>query len=59
MLGVQRSSVTLIARKLQESGLITYRRGIHVLDVEALRDSSCECYPAINGHSPGLAAVRQ
>jgi CRP-like cAMP-binding protein len=51
MLGVQRSSVTLVARKLQESGLINYRRGrIHVLDVEALRDSSCECYQAINGH---------
>ncbi len=39
MLGVQRSSVTLVARKLQESD----RRGrIHVLDVEALRESSCE-----------------
>jgi CRP-like cAMP-binding protein len=33
MLGVQRTSVTLIARKLQESGLIKYRRGhIEVLD---------------------------
>jgi CRP-like cAMP-binding protein len=49
MLGVQRSSVTLVARKLQEVGLITYRRGrIHVLDVEALRDSCCECYGTIN-----------
>ena len=49
MLGVQRSSVTLVARKLQEAGLINYRRGrIHVLDVEALRESSCECYAAIN-----------
>jgi CRP-like cAMP-binding protein len=49
MLGVQRSSVTLVARKLQEAGLITYRRGrIHVLDVESLRDSSCECYAAIS-----------
>jgi Crp-like helix-turn-helix domain len=49
MLGVQRSSVTLVARKLQEAGLINYRRGrIHVLDVESLRDSCCECYAAIN-----------
>jgi CRP-like cAMP-binding protein len=51
MLGVQRSSVTLVARKLQESGLIRYRRGhIHVLDVEGLQDTCCECYAAINLH---------
>lgn len=51
MLGVQRSSVTLVARKLQEAGLINYRRGrIHVLDVEGLQDACCECYAAINRH---------
>ena len=51
MLGVQRSSVTLVARKLQEGGLIRYRRGrINVLDVEGLQDSCCECYAAINKH---------
>ena len=51
MLGVQRSSVTLVARKLQEAGLIRYRRGhIHALDLDALHDSSCECYGAINAH---------
>jgi Mn-dependent DtxR family transcriptional regulator len=68
MLGVQRSSVTLIARKLQEAGLIRYRRGrIQVLEVEGLHDSCCECYAAINRHfdqlvgwSPGLdPRVRQ
>ena len=51
MLGVQRSSVTLVARKLQQAGLINYRRGrIHLLDVEGLQDSCCECYGAINAH---------
>jgi CRP-like cAMP-binding protein len=51
MLGVQRSSVTLVARKLQDAGLIRYRRGrIQVLDVEGLQDSCCECYAAINAH---------
>src|SRR3954453_9715817 len=51
MLGVQRSSVTLVARKLQEVGLIRYHRGhIHVIDVEGLQDSCCECYTAINRH---------
>ena len=51
MLGVQRSSVTMVARKLQAAGLIRYRRGhIHVLDADGLQDSSCECYAAINLH---------
>jgi DNA-binding transcriptional MocR family regulator len=51
MLGVQRSSVTLVASKLQEAGLINYRRGrIHILDVEGLQDSCCECYKAVNGN---------
>ncbi len=51
MLGVQRSSLTLVARRLQESGLIDYHRGhIRLLDTEALQDTSCECYAAINAH---------
>jgi CRP-like cAMP-binding protein len=51
MLGVQRSSVTLVARSLQDAGLINYRRGrIHVIDVEGLQDSCCECYATINRH---------
>jgi CRP-like cAMP-binding protein len=51
MLSVQRSSVTLVARSLQEAGLINYRRGrIHVVDVEGLQDSCCECYATINRH---------
>jgi CRP-like cAMP-binding protein len=51
MLGVHRSSVTLVARSLQEAGLINYRRGrIHVLDLEGLQDSCCECYATINRH---------
>jgi CRP-like cAMP-binding protein len=51
MLGVRRTSVTLVARKLQEARLINYRRGhIHVIDVEGLQDSCCECYLAVNNH---------
>lgn len=51
MLSVQRSSVTLVARRLQEAGLIKYTRGrIHVRDANALHESSCECYDVINAH---------
>ena len=59
MLGVQRSSVTMVARKLQASGLIKYRRGhIQIEDAEALQDSSCECYQTINRHFEYLIGWR-
>jgi len=59
MLGVQRSSVTIIARKLQESGLIKYRRGhIQVLDAIHLGDAACECYSTINHYFERLVGWR-
>jgi CRP-like cAMP-binding protein len=49
MLGANRSSVTLAAREFQRAGLIDYHRGhIRLLDVDALKDVSCECYETIN-----------
>jgi len=51
MLGVSRSSVTLVAKRLQQSGLISYRRGnIQLVDIEGLQETCCECYDAINAH---------
>jgi CRP-like cAMP-binding protein len=48
MLGVQRTSVTTVARTLQEAGMIKYTRGkIEVLDVEGLREGARECYETI------------
>ncbi|WP_249142274.1 helix-turn-helix domain-containing protein [Bradyrhizobium sp. AUGA SZCCT0160] len=45
MLGVRRTSVTAVARTLQETGLIKYARGkIQIVDAEALQASACECY---------------
>lgn len=45
LLGVRREGVTLAAHKLQEAGLIRYRRGhIVVLDRERLEQNTCECY---------------
>jgi CRP-like cAMP-binding protein len=50
MLGVRRTSVSGSANKLQESGLISYKRGvIRVLDRKGLEKSSCECYAAVRG----------
>jgi CRP-like cAMP-binding protein len=45
MLGVQRTTVTMLARELQELGVITYRRGrIEIADRERLEEMACECY---------------
>jgi CRP-like cAMP-binding protein len=45
MLGVRRTSVTEVAIKLQESGAISYSRGlINILDLEKLKAMACECY---------------
>ena len=59
MLGVQRTSLTLVAKTLQETGLIKYRRGhIQVLDAVHLREASCECYGVINHHFERLIGWR-
>jgi CRP-like cAMP-binding protein len=48
MLGVRRTSVTEVASKLQSAGLISYSRGvIHILDGDALRQKSCECFETL------------
>jgi len=44
VLGIRRTTVTLIAQRLQENGCIQYRRGhISILDLPRLRASACEC----------------
>jgi CRP-like cAMP-binding protein len=51
MIGVRRSSVSLVAGTLQSAGLITYRRGhIRILNVEGLKEAACECYETVKDH---------
>jgi cAMP-binding proteins - catabolite gene activator and regulatory subunit of cAMP-dependent protein kinases len=48
MLGVRRTSVTTVAHKLQEAGMVKYTRGrIEILDVEGIIDTACECYETV------------
>jgi CRP-like cAMP-binding protein len=55
MLGVRRTSVTLAANRLQQAGFIRYRRGhIRVLDLEGLRDTTCECYETVKAQGKRL-----
>ena len=48
VLGVRRTSVTGVAQKLQEVGAIRYSRGIiEIINLEALKSMSCECYETL------------
>jgi CRP-like cAMP-binding protein len=51
MLGVQRTSVSPIARSLQDQGLISYRRGrIEITDRAGLERNACDCYRSVERH---------
>jgi CRP-like cAMP-binding protein len=48
LLGIQRPSVTIVARKLQDAGLIRYSRGlIAIIDRQGLEGAACECYEMV------------
>jgi CRP-like cAMP-binding protein len=48
MLGVRRTSVTTVAHALQGAGIVEYSRGkIHIVDLERLKESACECHETV------------
>jgi CRP-like cAMP-binding protein len=59
MLGVRRTSVTTVARTLQEAGMIKYTRGkIEITDVEGMREGACECYETVKEQNRHLVGER-
>jgi 5-methylphenazine-1-carboxylate 1-monooxygenase len=49
MLGARRTTVTLLAQRMQAKGLIRYRRGhIVILDRKGLEACACECYQVMH-----------
>lgn len=57
MLGVQRTTVTLVAHGLHESGVISYSRGkIVIMDRRGLEANACECYAAVRQQHLALLA---
>jgi hypothetical protein len=58
MLGVRRTSVSVVAGTLQKAGFIRYSRGhIRLLDVEQLKQGACECYETVRGHYERMLAT--
>ena len=48
MLGSSRPTVTVVARKLQQAGLIRYTHAkVTILDRPGLEAMSCECYATV------------
>jgi len=55
MIGVQRNAVSIVAHALQEAGVISYSRGrIEITDMDALLDTSCECYRTVKARHAHL-----
>jgi CRP-like cAMP-binding protein len=55
MLGVRRTSVSVVANTLQHAGFIRYRRGhIRILNLEGLQETACECYQTVKAQSERL-----
>ncbi len=60
MLGVRRSGVTTAANNLQRAGLIKYQRGkITLVDIEGLKECSCECYALVRSEYIRLLGFRR
>jgi CRP-like cAMP-binding protein len=48
MLGVRRTTVTLLAQELQKRGAVRYSRGkVTILNRKMLEDGACECYEVV------------
>jgi cAMP-binding proteins - catabolite gene activator and regulatory subunit of cAMP-dependent protein kinases len=59
MLGVRRTSVTEVAIKMHEIGAINYSRGIiTIVDLQQLKELSCECYETLRDETPESPSTR-
>jgi CRP-like cAMP-binding protein len=60
MIGVQRNAVSIVAHALQDAGVIRYSRGhIDIINMDALRQTSCECYAAVKSKHERLIGARR
>jgi len=58
MLGVRRTSVSVVAGTLQKAGFIRYSRGhIRLLDIAQIEAGACECHQTVKTHYERLLVV--
>jgi hypothetical protein len=58
MLGVRRTTVTMVAGRLEAAGVIKYHRGrIEIISRQELERCSCECYGRVKAYVAGLSAT--
>jgi len=58
MLGVRRTTVTLVAGRLETAGVLNCRRGfLQIQNREKLERRSCECYAQLKNHAERLAEI--
>jgi Mn-dependent DtxR family transcriptional regulator len=59
MIGVRRGSVSDVAMRLQDAGILSYTRGqLRIENVDRLRQTSCECYEAVRENYRRLLGVQ-
>jgi CRP-like cAMP-binding protein len=55
MMGVRRTSVSVVANTLQQAGFLRYSRGhIRILNLEGLQETACECYRTVKSQAERL-----
>lgn len=55
MIGAQRNAVSIVAHALQKAGILRYSRGqLEIINVEGLRETSCECYQKVKAQHDRL-----
>jgi CRP-like cAMP-binding protein len=58
LLGVRRTSVSTVAHTLQQAGFLKYARGrIHIVNLDGLQESACECYYTVCRHYDTLLGI--
>lgn len=59
MLGVRRTTVSIVASSLQSAGVLEYSRGrVRILKIDRLKELSCECYSVVREHHDRLFKKR-